>query len=61
MDTQGHGHADGRVGVWTRMCCMWMRMGRKEKEKKKELTLLMWTVDMLACGRVACGRVGVWM
>ena len=61
MDMQGHGHADGRVGVWTRMRCVWMRMSRKEKEKRKKgLTLLMRMVDVLACGRVACGRVGVW-
>ena len=37
MDTQGHGHADGRVGVWTQMRCVWMRMSRKEKEEKKNL------------------------
>ena len=35
MDTQGHGHADGRVSVWTQMRCVWMRMSRKEKERKK--------------------------
>ena len=38
MDTQGHGHADGRVGVWTRMRCVWMRMSRKEKRKRKKIT-----------------------
>ena len=56
MDTQGHGHADGRVGVWTQMHCVWMRISRKEKEKKKNLLLLMRMVDMLACRCVACGR-----
>ena len=34
MDTQGHGHADGCVSVWTQMCCVWIQMSRKEKEKK---------------------------
>ena len=38
IDAQGHGHADGCVGMWTWMRCGWMQM-----------------VDMLACGRVACG------
>ena len=37
MCTQGHRHADDRVGVWTWMCCVQMQMSIKEKEKKKLL------------------------
>ena len=33
---QRHGHADDRVGVWTRMCCVRMRMSIKEKEEGKK-------------------------
>ena len=58
---QRHGHVDDRVGVWTRMCCVQMRMSIKEKEEeKKKLTLLVRMVDAWPCGRVACGR-GWWM
>ena len=32
MSTQGHGHVGGRVGMWTRMCCVWMQMSRREKK-----------------------------
>ena len=52
MCAQRHGHADDRVGVW--MCCVQMWMSIKEKEKKKQPTLLMQMVDMWACRRVAC-------
>ena len=58
---QRHGHVDDRIGVWTQMCCMQMRMSIKEKEEeKKKLTLLVWMVDAWPCGRVACGRGWWW-
>ena len=40
MDMQGHGHVDGRIGVWTQMHCMWMRMSGKEKEKQQQLAFV---------------------
>ena len=48
-------HVD-HVGMWTWMCCVWMRMRMsiKEKEEEKKPTLLMWMVDVWACGCVAC-------
>ena len=36
IDMQGHGHADGCVGMWVRMS----RKERKKKEKRKKLTLM---------------------
>ena len=42
IDAQGHGHADGCVGMWTWMCCGWMRMSRKERRKKEKKNLLNW-------------------
>ena len=38
---QRDGHADDRVGVWMRMCCMQMQMSIKEKEEEKK-SLLCW-------------------
>ena len=48
VDADGGGY---RIGVWTRMCCMQMRMSIKEKKKKKH-TLLVQMVDAWPCGRV---------
>ena len=36
MWTQRRGHVDGRIGVWTQMYCVRMRMSIKEKEKEKK-------------------------
>ena len=44
-----------------RGCVACMRMSIKERKRKKERTLLVGMVDVLACGRVACGHVGVQM
>ena len=49
VDADGGGY---RVGVWTRMCCMQMRISIKEKEEEKKLTLLVRMVDAWPCGRV---------
>ena len=57
--------------VWTRKCCVRIRMSRKERRKKEKNLLSAdgWLADVLradalACGRgrvaSGCGRVGVW-
>ena len=59
---QGHRNADGHIGVWTQMRCMWMQMSRKEKEKTYFVNvdsgqLACGSVDVLVCGRgcAVCG------
>ena len=41
--------------------CMQMSIKERKRKRKKEHTLLMGMVDVLACGHVACGHVGVQM
>ena len=45
------------------VACMRMSIKERKRKRKKEHTLLVGMVDALACGRVACGHVGVqtWM
>ena len=43
------------------VACMQVSIKERKRKRKKEHTLLVGMVDVLACGRVACGRVGVQM
>ena len=67
MCMQRRGHADDHVGVWMRMCCVWMWMSIKEKEEEKNL--LCWcgggrvglrTCCVLTCWRADADGGGCW-